>query len=479
MKYAFSLSDEQQVVQTLSLSGKSIAVNAGAGSGKTHTTRAVGKNFQGEVHDVQHSAKGSANAIEAYNGFANFNGLNFHKRGNRLCNGAEVDTGKVFSIAQKIDPENAGAIANLCTRFKNEGIKVYDKALSPEEVAKKYSIAEKFVAPAMDCLNQSDKDTKTIDLDDMLRMPILLGKKSILSGLVILDEVQDYNPLAWAFLKNCLVTPETQVLMVGDPSRQCLMSFVGANPRLFDEMAEFFNCERLAMNENRRCSQSVVNNAPFKGDMRALVNAPQGETGTKSLSETLDAIYSGSHANDAVISEANAPLIDIGLACLTKGIKVQMRAERLSKMIVRHAFRFLDTRKFQVGTIANAMRTEDAENAQDDSSEPDNRNDVINAIEALETFCLANQIVKPTFQRIGAKFKPVHPIQQALNQLISSNEGLTLLTGHTAKGMEWNTVFHLTGKVKTPEQDWQEHQANCLQHVIATRARLNHYKLMA
>lgn len=481
MKYNFPLSDEQQAVVDAVLSGKSVAVNAGAGSGKTHTTRAIGKNFEGQVHDIQFSAKGAENAGIAYQGFANVSTQNFHKRGNALCGGAEVDVQKVYRLAQEIDDEHANAISSLTTRFKQEAHGIDSKCLTPDQIAFKYGIDSKFISPALACLKKSDEMTKVIDLDDMLRMPVLMGRKNILTGLIILDEVQDYTPNSFAFLANCLTTPDSQVIMVGDPSRQCLMAFAGADFTIFERMANHFNCEMFAMNENRRCSQAVVANAPFKGNMRALANAPQGEVGCKPINEILEAVMNGQFTNDAIISEANAPLLQIGISLLSKGVSVRMRAERLEKMIIRHAYKFLDTRKYQVGQIATSMRAETVET--DDGSEPDGREDVINCIEALENYCLAKQMVKTTFNVSMSygkkKFKPVHPIQQALGQMLNSDKGITLLTGHTAKGLEWNTVFHLQGKVRNPDQDWQSHQANCLQHVIATRARLNHYTLAA
>jgi superfamily I DNA/RNA helicase len=477
MKYHFPLSSEQANVVNSVLAGKSVAVNAGAGSGKTHTTRAVGMNFKGEVHDIQFSVKGSDNAGIAYKGFANVTTQNFHKRGNALCNGAEVDTQKVYRIAQEIDLENHQAIASLCIRLKQEAYKT-GGLLEPEQIALKYGIDSQFIPKAVDCLAKSDSMANVIDLDDMLRMPVLLGKKTVLSGLIILDEVQDYTPNAFSFLSRCLTTPMNQILMVGDPDRQCLMSFAGADSSLFNRMAEYYDCEHLELTENRRCSKAVVANAPFKGNMVALANAPEGEVGVKKLDEVLTALSEGQFQDDALLSETNAPLIELGISLLTKGTPVRMRSERLGKQIIRHAYQFLDTRKYAVGTIATAMQNKAIE---DDTAEPENKADIINCIAALETYCLTNQIVKPVFQvsiNYGKKkFKPIHPIQQALDKLTSSDKGITLLTGHTAKGLEWNTVFHLKGKMRESTQDWQVHQSDCLQHVIATRARLNHYVL--
>jgi hypothetical protein len=472
----FPLSSEQQAVSDASLSGLSVAVDSCAGSGKSHTARAVAMNYNGPVNSIPFSAKGSDDEIARYAGFGNITALNFHKRGIRLCPASDVDTRKLHGIATKIDGENADAIAALAQHLKCEAYGIWENALTVEQIAIKYGIDEKFIPHAIECLKQSDAMTTVIDLDDMLRMPVITGRKQILDGLVVLDEVQDYTPASWMFLSRCLVTPQTQVLMIGDPSRQCLMAFAGANAGLFDIMADYFGCKRLKLTVNRRCSKAVVANAPHKGDMVALDDAPMGEVGTKNLSDIIEAVGRGEYSEAAILSEANAPLVSLGINLLTKGIPVQMRAGRLDKMIMRHAFKFLDTRKYPIGTIAENMRKESAE-AEDGESLAE-RQDVTKCIEALELYCLSKQLVKPKFMKVGRGFRPINPIQQALEILVGSTKGITLLTGHTAKGLEWGTVFHLVGKMKAPEQDWQEAQGACLSHVIATRAKLNHYTLV-
>lgn len=209
--------------------------------------------------------------------------------------------------------------------------------------------------------------------------------------------------------------------------------------------------------------------------MRALDNAPEGIHSTMILNDCISAIQNGEYSNDAILSEANAPLIKLGCDLMSKKIPCQMRTEKLNRLIIRYCYRFLDTRKYQVGTMAEQLRKLQSENIECGTQSPDESlEDVIKVVDALEQYCLANGIIKPAW-----KFKkPVHPIQQALEQFTNSNKGITLLTGHTAKGLEWNTVFYLEGKMRKPESDHEIHQAECLAHVIDTRAKLNYYKLI-
>lgn len=473
---AIPLSDEQRAAYDAAMRGESVVANACAGSGKSHLLRAVAKNISIPCESVTFSRALADEEIAVFSGYNHITSLNFHRRGLRLCGNVDVDNKKIFKIAFTYDNEHAQAIANLVEKMKMEAYGIYENALTIEAICAKYGFDEKFIGDAKKTLADSDAMVRVVDFADMMRFPVLQGRKAILDGLILLDEVQDYTPLAWAFLRDCLTKSSSQVFMIGDPSRQMLMPFVGASADIFDVMSNYFGCTAYKLTENRRCSQAVVNAAPFKGDMVALSDAPLGEVGTRSLAEVIAEITAGEHSEAAILSEANAPLVLLGIQLLTKGVPCQMREAKLMGKILSVAIKFLDTRTTNVGDIAPKCRKA-MEQAVADGEDVQERLDIIACIEALELYCLSKQILKPTFTRNGRGFRPVHPIQQALNILLTSDKGITLLTGHTAKGLEWNTVFHLAGKVKAPEQAWQEHQANCVAHVIATRAKLNFYTL--
>jgi hypothetical protein len=472
-----SLSDEQQAVYDASLQGDSVSVNACAGSGKSHTARAIAKNIGGLVESIPFMRALMQEEQSTYAGSTNVTSLNFHSRGLRLCNGGNgkvrVDDYKLTELAKAIDAENSAGIASLAAMFKAEGVGVYDKALTPTAIADKYSIDQELVPQAIDVLAQSDAKLDTVDFADMLRLPILLGRKLTLQGLIVLDEVQDYTPASWVFVRDCLTSPQSHVLMIGDPSRQMLMSFAGASKSIFDIMSDQFGCTRLGLTVNRRCAKRIVEAAPFRGDMQALPNAPDGEVISMPTADALQAIEDNSHGNDAILSETNAPLVQLGLNLLTKGTPCRMRAKRLESCIRGTAYKYLDCRKypFPSFSISEACKRDQQEANSEGTNSDTSRDDVIACIASLETYCIAKQITKTQFVRRGSRWAPVHPIFVALNRLLQSNEGITLLTGHTAKGLEFPTVFHLPGNMKASTQDWQTHQNNCLAHVIATRAK--------
>lgn len=466
------LSPEQQAIFDLVAAGKSVSVKACAGSGKSHTATACVFASDIRCELIPHSRTLSETETEKFKLLPYVNSMNFHRRGLRLLTARDIDDRKNLNLAEtqmKLG-EHSRTIAELTTKLKTEGYGIYDRALPAEAIAKKYEFKPDFLEDAIALLKLSDSEGKLIDCDDMLRLPVIYGKRSILEGLIVLDEVQDFTPNGWLFLMECLVTPSNQVLMIGDPDRQSLMQFAGAKPEIFDEMSEFFQCIPMEITRNRRCAKSIVDNATHKGNMLALEDAPNGLVSTLPVDEVLQSICDGLHANDAILSETNAPLLSLGLQLITKGVSCQMRVERIEKLIMRNAFEFLDTRKCPVGEMSVRMEAKALASENGMTSE---LKELIDCIRALETFCLSKGMVKPVWTR-GPRGKsiPLNPIQSALRQLLGNGTGITLMTGHTAKGLEWNSVFHLPKPTtKALTEDWQLHQANCVDHVIKTRAR--------
>lgn len=458
--------------------GKSVAMKACAGSGKSHTMEAIVRDLQGvTVETVPFMVSLYEAEMKRYANVTHVSSMNFHKRGIKLCNGAQVDNQKVERLASPIAGKESKGVSELVSKMKCEGVGIYSEALSVQAIAKKYGFKDTLIEQAVRVLALSDAQTNVIDCDDMLRFPVLFQRSNKFGSntWIGLDEVQDFTPASWVFVRDCLTSKNTKALIVGDPDRQALMTFAGASPELFNIISEYFGCENTTLPECRRCSKEVVNNAPHKGDMVAMDDAPMGEVGSKARQEILDLVLKGDDFNNsAILSEANAPLVSFGIHLLTHNVPVQMRAARLESTINRFVpFSIQDIRKVPVGQMADKARSLcDLEDESRSEAE-----DVFKAVEALETYCLATGNIKTGWDRVGTRNLPVHPIKMALRKLTSGKSGITLATGHTAKGLEWTNVYHLQGKMKAPEQDWQVHQRNCLDHVIATRAKLNHYTL--
>ncbi len=464
----YPLSHEQIVIPQLIFTGKSVACSACAGSGKTHTASFVVKNYAGKVHDIPFSKKMADEAKLRYAAHPNVTSGTFHSRGLKLCrNVRKVEAKKCLNIAKILDAKFAPLIADFALALKNEAFGIWDKALTVAQVAKKYNFNTDLIDKAVQCLRLSDLDRENVDFADMLRFPVLQETKAILEGLIVLDEAQDYTPNSFIFLTSCLTLPTSHVLMIGDYTRQCLMIFAGANPELFNVMAKHFNCENVNITENRRCARKIVECAEFKGDMVALPNAIEGEVGEADMTEFLEEVYDGQHVNDAILCAANAPLIGIGLTLLNKGIDCRMRTARLEAMILPYLYKYLNTKSYPVGTIADKIEKDRQDSATLEECEEDaGKNDVINCIRLLETYCLVNGIKDTSWKPV-----PRHPIQQALGKLVGGNKGVSLLTIHTSKGLEFHATYEImtNGREITTENERMQYEA--VRHVATTRAK--------
>lgn len=466
------LSEEQRAAYEACLSGKSVAVKACAGSGKSHTLKATAINSSRNVMCIPFGRSLADDQRAFFTPHPHCDILNFHRYSLRMIGNVTIDDRKLRTIALNALGEDGDRVAELVKMLKTEGYGLNVDHLDADEIAFKYGFKEELVDGALTVLELSDKDRKTVDFEDMLRFAILNGKQDIQPDrIIMLDEVQDYTMLSWAWLKSCIVTPDSHVFMVGDPDRQCLMQFAGAKPELFDEMAEYFSCVRHSLTYNRRCAKRIVAAAPYAGDMKALPDAPEGTVDSMCATTVINDIADGLYENDAVLSEANAPLVTLGINLLTKNIPVRMRDKKLNGLILRYAMKYMDTRKHAVGTVAELVG-KDIDSWEAEGGDVAEARDIQKCIAALETYCLSKGIVKPKFTKQGSRWIPVHPIQQALAMLTDEkkDKGITLMTGHTAKGLEWHTVFYLPASMKAPTQEWQVRQNECLDHVIATRA---------
>lgn len=482
---AYPLSDEQRAIFEAIGRGESVASDSCAGSGKTHTADACVVAWDGEVHLIPHARSLMTAQAEKFAGFANVHVVNAHSRGKRLLGKVTVDDKKLEDIAKRIIEDNiplSKKLAGLAKYAKIESVGVWENALSITEVAAKYNFAltekeQSYIEKHHDgasmeelvkeILKLSDSDLRIIDYEDMLRLPVISGNINPLpkSALVVLDEVQDYSPLMLSFLLK-LTAPGTTVLMIGDPSRQSLQQFSGASPQLFDIMADYFNCVRLRLTVNRRCAKAIVAAAPHKGDMKALDDAETGIVETLPAQTVINDIMAGEYQSFALLSETNAPLVQLGTKLILEGIPVRIRMGKIDKLIMRYAYKHIVNRKLQVGDIFPLMLEEIGEMAGE-GIDVGEFSDIAKVIGALEEYCLSKGILKTTW----VNRRPCHPIQQALSIITQGNEGITLMTGHVSKGLEFHTVFYLPSKMRAPETDWQKHQNDCLAHVIATRAK--------
>lgn len=68
--------------------------------------------------------------------------------------------------------------------------------------------------------------------------------------LIMVDEFQDTNIIAWNLL-DCLITPKTQLLLLGDPLQR-IYGFIGAIPDIMERAKKDYSLEKVVLDQNYR-----------------------------------------------------------------------------------------------------------------------------------------------------------------------------------------------------------------------------------
>lgn len=462
---------QQQVIDTV-LSGKSVASPACAGAGKSSTVRPLMNQLASKGVSCMSVPFMNSLYSEEMAAMPNVDVLNAHKRGNRMQIGRPTfENNKVRKIAEAIDGKNAEHITEIVNKFKAEsyGVTNYD----PDSIVTKYGLSPEYMDAALQCLSISDKNQNVIDYNDMLRFPVINGLKRPHKGMILIDEAQDYSPLMRDFL-SLFIGPETKGLIAGDPERQALQQFAGADPESFNILANMLNCEYVPLTYNFRCGRNIVANANdfFPSDMEAAPGAIDGMVG-ECMTDSLESLDSDS----AVLCEMNSPLLSFVITQIEKDRPVQFRPGKLWDKCKSVMWGLMDTRKCPIGMIAQRAEEKVQEYAGENGPDPD-KLESIKCVGLLETLCMMRGITQ-----VKWKFKtPVHPIEQILTEISAGNQGPMCMTGHTAKGLQWDDVYHIQKEPKPrpgkQQQQWEIHQWRCVGYVIRTRAKKNHYSLI-
>lgn len=289
-----------------------------------------------------------------------------------------------------------------------------------------------------------------IDFDDQIYMPTLFGGSFPQHRRVMVDEAQDLSPLNHAMVRR-LVGPDTQLIAVGDPW-QSIYAFRGADTKSMSLLATDFAMAEMTLSVSFRCAIEIVKNAHWRvPHMRWPDWAIEGHVLTLSEWGPNDI-----PDNSAIICRNNAPLLACALSLLRAGRGVHLVGTDLGPQLVR-ALKKLSP----------------------DQQLP--QNEVLNAIDLWEVQKLAKARDSGTVTdkaeclRVFAGFGPTLGAAIAYCEHLFAAKGpIQLLSGHKAKGLEWDTVYHLDPhRIPSPwskEGEALEQERN-VKYVIETRPK--------
>lgn len=400
------------------------------------------------------------------------NGLGHQAITSALRRRPELDNDKIYKLSKEIGLKrddlsgciqlvrSARMAGMLPVGVAGRGLVTNDDQ-SWEALADDLDIDPILTFPARDVLAKSLKLAMqgTIDYDDQIYISTLLFGTYPKFDCVFVDEAQDLSPLNHLQVAKAA---RSQIVAVGD-SHQAIYAWRGADHQSMEHLRALrADWTDLTLSMTFRCPKAVVaRQRHFVPDFTA---GPDNLIGSV---ENLKEWRPNGGSASAILCRNNAPLIKLAFRLLRAHIPVNYlgkdigaNMKRLYNKLSDHGKKSLDT------TIANAWAY-----AKDNPEKLDKAESLVAILESSKS------------------------IDDAMEFLTKARtDSISLATGHKAKGLEWDTVYHLNPWLipskwvqeakpdyepepgEDPSNEWLSYQAqlrqeNNLRYVIETRTK--------
>jgi superfamily I DNA/RNA helicase len=280
------------------------------------------------------------------------------------------------------------------------------------------------------------------DYNDQILMPTVFHGAFPRYPLTLVDEAQDLSALNHATLRKMIGT--RRLIAVGDPN-QAIYGFRGAHEESMPKLQKEFDMYEMHLSISFRCPRAVIRHSHWRAPtMRWPEWAGEGEVNYLTQWNANDLPESAT-----IICRNNAPLFRLAIKLLIAGRPVELHG----KDVVASLTKIM--RKFG----GHDMRTVDVldkidlwEAQQKEKNKNRAHGSIEDRAECMRIF--ANQ---------GATLGDALAYAQHMVQLHSP---LKMMTGHKAKGLEFDHVFFLDNELVGDDE-----QEPNLRYVIITRAK--------
>jgi ATP-dependent DNA helicase UvrD/PcrA len=274
-----------------------------------------------------------------------------------------------------------------------------------------------------------------IDYNDQIYMPALFGGSFGDFPVVKVDEAQDLNPSNHAMLDKLV---KHRLVAVGDPF-QSIYGFRGAMQGGMAALKEKFKMVECDLSISFRCPQAVVEAARWRVPQFKWVK-PGGHV------EVLKKLPQVNIPDDAaIICRNNAPLFKLALRLLRAKRSVSVAGSDVGPKIVGIMKKLGDSDMKRESLVSCIQDWRAEKMAKKSTTASDIADCMIVFASYGETLGQAVSYAEHLFKQSGT---------------------IQLLTGHKAKGMEFDTVYHLD-----PWIIGEDEQELNLRYVITTRAK--------
>jgi DNA helicase-2/ATP-dependent DNA helicase PcrA len=282
-----------------------------------------------------------------------------------------------------------------------------------------------------------------IDFNDQIYMPALFGGTLPRYPLVLVDEAQDLNPVNHELLRKL---GKGRVLAVGDPW-QSVYGFRGAVQDGMAKIQAKFEMMPLDLSVSFRCPKVIVQNAQWR--VPHLKWFKEGGHVERLQSIQIASIPD----NSTIICRNNAPLFKLALQLLANKRGVSVAGSDLGPRIVG-IMRKLGPDRMPRQELEDEIETWRLEKTEKQSKSADDIADCMRVFASFGT-TLGQAIAYADY-------------------LFKQQGSIQLLTGHKAKGLEFETVYHLDPWLI---KDCNGSQEKNLRYVIQTRSKNRYFEI--
>lgn len=351
---------------------------------------------------------------------------------------------KLVSLAKANLTRDVDVIFDLA---EHHGMTVKDEGKFRDSIGK-------WVLPALDLCSEIGEQQNIIDFDDMCWLPIELGLDFPTFKFVMVDEVQDTNPVQSKLVENA-VGNAGRILSIGDDF-QSIYGWRSADVDAIPKMVEKFSMQTLSLPVTYRCPAKVVALAQqIVPDIQARPGAPDGIVEYPAYPDVAKLVRPG----DMVLSRTVASLVEIFLEIVALGKPAVLRGRDLGKNLINLVERFeVQTIDALLQKLAQFREREITRHMKKKRIELAMR--VVDDTEALEALSSGLATVDELVQRITRIFS-------------DEVKGVVLSTIHRAKGLEADRVVILRPDLlphPMAQQLWEIKQEMNLKYVAITRA---------
>lgn len=464
--------DEGRAIIEAVRNGQSVTVIAVAGSGKTTQAKQICAHTDIRNRGrVAYFAFNKSVQVEASESLpAELDVTTFHSAGFSLLR----STGKRYttdkdkldtlyeSYGERVKNLDAALILKLCRLSRiNLAVTLADV----EAIAKTYNVLANAseLSIAHELMTDADMSAKlgTIDYDDMIRIPALMGLTDRRYSFAIVDEAQDLSKASVCLIK-ALCRADCRYLIVGDPM-QAIYGFAGASAESLADLTKHANAVTLPLSISWRCDTAIVEHAnEIEGSARTVAR-PSADTGKVETLEDPRGMFTDVQPTDLILCRVRASLVNVAFRLYRDGTPFRYMGESPFRQICGKLYAYVKGTGSASEFRDGLQRYIDEHDTDLDALALDPDGDTVACSLMFARTLIADGSVTDS-----------RGMYALADELAGGKHGVRIATVHKAKGLESDTVYVVDPELMPHPKattEFEKSQERNLQYVARTRAK--------